>query len=158
MLTQHRYLTTHDNRGNDTRAGHLITFPQRKCGLVSGTREEAMPTAMQTEQGRHAAATEPAQCWQWKQNSTNRKNRKTAPLRWISVESFTVLRVTCAARWPVINRLKSPRGPASQGLLLPTRTGQAGASWEPESCHSWGAGKKTGGVRQPQTGWDKQAT
>lgn len=52
-----------------------------------------------------------------------------------------------------------PTGPAaSQGVWLPTRTGQAGAPWEPESCHSWGAGKKTWGVRQPQTGWDKQAT
>lgn len=53
---------------------------------------------------------------------------------------------------------KCPGPAASQGVWLPTRTGQAGASWEPESCHSWGAGKKTWGVRQPQTGWDKQAT
>lgn len=53
---------------------------------------------------------------------------------------------------------KKAQVPSESGLLLPTRTGQAGASWEPESCHSWGAGKKTWGVRQPQTGWDKQAT
>lgn len=88
------------------------------------------------------------------QEETKRQPSEMDVLR--SFTSFWVLLLQ--PHGTLINSLKLPRAPASQGLLLPTRTGQAGASWEPESCHSWGAGKKTGGVRQPQTGWDKQAT
>lgn len=93
---------------------------------------------------------------------TNKNKQQDNPLGdGLPFKSFTVLFWVLLLQpgGTFINSLKKRPGPAaSQGTWLPTRTGQAGASWEPESCHSWGAGKKTWGVRQPQTGWDKQAT
>lgn len=69
--------------------------------------------------------------------------------------------VLLVAKWQLngSTEKKSVKIPQQVQLIrLPTRTGQADASWEPERCHSWDAVKKTWGVRQPQTGWDKQAT
>lgn len=102
MITQHKYLTTHDNRGDDTRAGHLITFPQRKRGFVSGTREEAMPIAMQTDRGRHAGCCQPSTVLvtgteQNKQEGTEGQPPEVDLRRGLLLG----LGVTSAARWHV---------------------------------------------------------
>lgn len=68
--------------------------------------------------------------------------------------------IPSAARWHVHKHFKkiAEVWQQVQFTLLPIHTGQAGASREPECCHSQDTVKKTRGICQPQTGWDKQET
>lgn len=103
MITQHKYLTTHDNSGGMTPEQVISLLSTEKMWIRlrhegrshADSHADRSGIACRLLPNQHSAGDE-------NRIKQTERNKKTTPLRWISFEVFHfVLGVTSAARWHV---------------------------------------------------------